>query len=73
MMVLKYFLEKVLWEKELGGRCQKYCRQKLDMLYYAARSSDLKAPPANRLEQLKGEPDGYHSIRINDQWRIVLI
>lgn len=37
----------------------------------AARLSDLAAPPGNRLEALKGERAGRHSIRINDQWRIV--
>jgi proteic killer suppression protein len=41
------------------------------MLHYAAKLSDLKAPPGNRLEALKGDLAGYHSIRVNDQWRIV--
>jgi toxin HigB-1 len=35
--------------------------------------SDLKAPPGNRLKRLKGDMSGYHSIRINDQWRILFI
>jgi len=51
----------------------KIARRKLDMLHYAARLSDLKAPPGNKLEQLKGDLIGYHSIRINDQWRIIFI
>jgi len=42
-------------------------RRKLDMLHYAAQSSDLKAPPGNRPEQLKGEQNGYQSVRINDK------
>jgi proteic killer suppression protein len=46
-------------------------RRKLDMLHYAARLDDLKAPPGNRLEALSGDLKGYHSIRINDQWRII--
>ena len=33
--------------------------------------ADLKAPPGNRLEALKGDWRGFHSIRVNDQWRIV--
>ncbi len=45
--------------------------RKLDMLHYASDLSDLKAPPGNRLEKLKGDLDGMYSIRINDQWRIV--
>ena len=41
------------------------------MLHYAARLSDLKAPPGNRLEALHGDLKGLFSIRINDQWRII--
>ncbi|MBN2322110.1 MAG: type II toxin-antitoxin system RelE/ParE family toxin [Spirochaetes bacterium] len=48
-------------------------RRKLDMLHYASCLSDLKAPPGNRREPLKRDLKGYHSIRINDQWRIVFI
>ena len=44
---------------------------KLDMLNGAAAVQDLKAPPGNRLEALKGDLKGFHSIRVNDQWRIV--
>ena len=40
------------------------------MLDAAERLEDLKAPPGNRLEKLKGDRDGQWSIRINDQWRI---
>jgi proteic killer suppression protein len=45
--------------------------RKLDMLEYAGRLSDLASPPGNRLEALRGDLRGRHSIRINDQWRIV--
>jgi proteic killer suppression protein len=45
--------------------------RKLDMLNAAAYVRDLKVPPANRLKALKGKWSGYHSIRINDQYRIV--
>jgi proteic killer suppression protein len=41
------------------------------MLDYAAVLSDLASPPGNRLEALKGDLRGMHSIRVNDQWRIV--
>jgi len=44
---------------------------KLDMLNGAAAVLDLKSPPGNRLEALKGDLKGFHSIRVNDQWRIV--
>lgn len=44
--------------------------RKLLMLDAADRLADLKLPPGNRLEKLKGDRAGQHSIRINDQWRI---
>jgi toxin HigB-1 len=44
--------------------------RKLDMLHHARDLSDLRAPPANRLEALGGNRKGQYSIRINDQWRI---
>ena len=46
-------------------------KRKLDMLDYSNALRDLSSPPGNRLEALKGELKGYHSIRINEQWRIV--
>ena len=48
------------------------CR-KLDMLQAASRLEDLRVPPGNRLEALKGNRRGQHSIRINDQWRICFV
>jgi proteic killer suppression protein len=47
--------------------------RKLRLLNNARRLEDLRVPPANRLEALKGERRGQHSIRINDQWRICFI
>lgn len=47
--------------------------RKLDMLNAAIDLNDLKIPPANKLEALKGDLKGKHSIRINDQYRIVFI
>ncbi len=46
-------------------------RRKLVMLDSAAALIDLASPPGNRLEPLKGDLRGKHSIRVNDQWRIV--
>jgi proteic killer suppression protein len=46
-------------------------RRKLIMVNNAARLSDLLSPPGNRLEALKGAFAGRHSIRVNDQWRVV--
>jgi proteic killer suppression protein len=45
-------------------------RRKLDQLNQAIRLADLAAPPANRLEALRGDRPGQHSIRINDQYRV---
>lgn len=45
--------------------------RKLDMLNAAKELRDLRAPPGNRLEALRGDLEGKHSIRVNDQWRIV--
>lgn len=52
---------------ELYGRAAR----KLDMLNAARALRDLRAPPGNRLERLAGGYGGFHSIRVNDQWRIV--
>jgi proteic killer suppression protein len=46
-------------------------RRKMDMINAAHELRDLTAPPANRLEALKGDRKGFHSIRINDQFRVV--
>lgn len=43
------------------------------MLENAVKLDDLRSPPGNRLEALKGDRQGQHSIRINDQWRICFI
>lgn len=45
--------------------------RKLDMLNYAESLQDLRSPPGNRLERLRGDLGELHSIRINDQWRII--
>ncbi|WP_447969599.1 type II toxin-antitoxin system RelE/ParE family toxin [Nitrospira sp. M1] len=46
-------------------------RRKLLYLHEAAELKDLRVPPGNRLEALKGTSKGLYSIRINDQWRVV--
>lgn len=46
-------------------------RRKLLYLHDADQLSDLRVPPGNKLEALKGGLKGYHSIRINDQWRVI--
>ncbi|HFQ82110.1 MAG TPA: excinuclease ABC subunit A [Desulfobacterales bacterium] len=48
-------------------------RIKLEVLNAAISLQSLRVPPGNRLEQLKGNRNGQHSIRINDQWRICFV
>ncbi|MGE3973247.1 MAG: type II toxin-antitoxin system RelE/ParE family toxin [Bdellovibrionales bacterium] len=46
-------------------------RRKLLYLHEADNLTDLRVPPGNRLEALKGDLHGFYSIRINDQWRVI--
>jgi proteic killer suppression protein len=64
----------ILFQTETHRRLAAIARvalRKLIQLNQAGRLDDLTVPPGNRLELLKGRLAGYHSIRINDQWRIV--
>ncbi len=47
--------------------------RKLTQLAVATRLEDLRVPPGNRLEALKGSRSGQYSIRINDQWRVCFV
>ncbi|MGA7181618.1 MAG: type II toxin-antitoxin system RelE/ParE family toxin [Thiobacillaceae bacterium] len=68
--------EKV-WRGEVARRLPRNIQQvalrKLFMLDKAQSLNDLRVPPANRLEALKDDRKGQHSIRINDQWRICFV
>ena len=63
-----------IWQGEVSTRLprdiQQVARRKLRMLNNAKQLKDLSIPPNNRLEPLKGDRKGQHSIRINRQWRI---
>lgn len=59
--------------RKLPGDIQSVALRKLRMLNRARVLSDLRIPPANRLEALRGSRTGQHSIRINDQWRICFV
>lgn len=62
-----------------GQRCKRYAgiesvaMRKLAMLNRAGRLDDLRVPQGNRLEALRGDRTGQHSIRINDQWRVCFV
>ena len=59
--------------RKIPVEIQKVGRRKLRMLNNSQNLLDLKIPPSNRLEKLSGKLKEYHSIRINDQWRIIFI
>jgi proteic killer suppression protein len=46
-------------------------KRKLEAIHAASRLEDLMIPPSNRLEKLKGNLKSFHSIRVNDQWRVI--
>ena len=58
------------WSKKLPVDIHRIALRKLLMLDAATDLKDLKVPPGNMLESLKGRRKGQHSVRINDQWRI---
>ncbi|WP_324064964.1 type II toxin-antitoxin system RelE/ParE family toxin [Salinivirga sp.] len=57
--------------KKIPIEIQQIGRRKLRMLNNSQNLADLRIPPSNRLEKLKGSTENFYSIRINDQWRIV--
>jgi len=57
--------------RKLPNEIQDVARRKFRMINNAQDVIDLRIPPANRLEKLKGDLQEYHSIRINNQWRII--
>ena len=59
-----------LFSRQLPQDIQTIARRKLRMMNNAGVLTDLRVPPANRLERLRGRRTSQHSIRINDQWRI---
>lgn len=59
--------------RRLPGDIQQVALRKLRMLNNSHTLQDLKMPPANRLEALRGNRAGQHSIRINDQWRLCFV
>ena len=58
------------YSKKLPEDIQKRGRQKLILVDSAVTIEDLRVPPGNRLEKLKGSRESQHSIRINQQWRV---
>lgn len=76
--MIKNFIDKDTEKLYRTGKSKKFpsdiwkrAVRKLDMLRRAKTLEDLKVPPSNRLEALKGDLKGFYSIRINDQYRII--
>ena len=59
--------------RKFPGNIQQIALRKLRMLHRSQTIADLRIPPANRLEKLRGNRAGQWSIRINDQWRICFV
>ena len=67
----RYFKNGSLPRKAKWGAVASVTARKLDICEAAAELKDLASPPGNRLEPLHGDLEGYYSIRINDQWRLI--
>lgn len=59
--------------RKLPPEIQNTARRKLEYLHRARTLDDLRMPPGNRLEALRGDRAGQHSIRVNKQWRICFL
>jgi toxin HigB-1 len=59
-----------VWVRQFEGIARR-AKRKLEAVNAASRLDDLTIPPSNRLEKLKGDLKDFHSIRINDQWRVI--
>ena len=59
--------------RHLPSDIQRRARMRLQRVVAATRLSDLMIPPSHRLESLRGDRTGQHSVRINDQWRVCFI
>jgi len=67
---------KALFERKRVRRFASFerpARRKLEILAAAVDLDDLRSPPGNRLEALRGDRKGQHSIRINQQWRLCFV
>ena len=59
--------------RRLPADIQRRARIRLQRVVAAAALTDLRVPPSHRLEALRGDREGQHSIRVNDQWRVCFI
>ena len=68
-----YYDRKTKATQSFPPELRRIARRKILFLHDAAELRDLRSPPGNKLEALRGNRKGSHSIRINDQWRVVFV
>jgi len=68
-----YYDRKTKATRSFPPELRRVARRKILFLHDAAELRDLRVPPGNKLEALRGKRKGSHSIRINDQWRVVFV
>ena len=68
-----YYDRKTKATRSFPPELRRIARRKILFLHDAAELRDLRIPPGNKLEALRGNRKGSHSIRINDQWRVVFV
>ena len=80
MVVIRSFADaatQLLWEtgksRRLSGSLSRVALRKLLLIHAAGAIADLRVPPGNRLERLKGDREGQHSIRVNEQFRVCFV
>jgi|SRR5210317_775682 proteic killer suppression protein len=68
-----YYDRRTKATRSFPPKLRRIARRKILFLHDAAELRDLRSPPGNKLEALRGDRKGSHSIRINDQWRVVFV
>jgi proteic killer suppression protein len=68
---LKEYYEKDRYSRRIPADLRERLFRKLQLLDDATTDADLRVPPSNHFEKLSGALDGWHSIRVNEQWRLI--
>lgn len=68
---LHHFFVRDVRSRKIPGDLEARLFRKIQLIDDATTDRDLRSPPSNHFEKLRGHLDGFHSIRVNDQWRLV--
>ncbi len=68
---LRAFFVDDVWSRKIPSDLESRLFRKLQMIDDATTDQDLRVPPSNQFEKLRGHLAGFHSIRVNQQWRLV--